>query len=746
MLICSINFITLTNALLSFNLPFPFIYRMKKNIGVFILLAFSITATAQYNFSCRITNAVSKEAIHGATVVLNKNIKTTSNQDGSVKINNIPKGSYKVLITHTGFAQQEITVIIPQTDTLLTILLILKEEELEEVIVSSSRTNSRIEDLPTKVEVLGSEEVGEENGIKPGNIASLLGDVAGIQIQQTSAATGNADARIQGLPGKYTQILRDGLPLFGGYSGSFSILQIPPSDLKQIEIIKGASSTLYGGGAIAGMINLVSKTPKLNSPERAVTINQSTLKESNINAFFSNRSEKFGYTFFTGGTYQKQVDVNKDELSDVPNLKTFFLHPRLFFYPNKRQTLIVGYNLTYEERKGGDMKVLQQKQDNLHQFFIENKSARNTVDAELETKLNATDRLIFKGTTSFFNRDINTNVFGMKAKQFSYFSELSYLKKLTKHTIVAGANFNGENFTKKIPDSTRIENYQQKTIGLFIQDDWKLSSKFTAQPGMRFDNNNDYGSFFLPRLSLLYKLSNHFTTRLGGGFGYKIPTVFASDIDERDYPNIFPNDNIRAERSQGVNWDINYKQNLNDWHLTINQMFYMTGIERAVINYTDINGLINFYNAAKPINTKGFETYVAATHNALEIYLGYTYTLARQLYSNTNPNVSLSARNKFASVIAYEFSEKFRAGIEAAYTGKQYLDDGTTTSPYLFAAAMMRYNIKNIALVLNCENLFDYRQTKKESIYTGSISNPVFKQIWAPLDGRVINLSAKISW
>ncbi len=97
-----------------------------------------------------------------------------------------------------------------------------QEEELDEVvIVSSSRTNSRIEDLPTKVELLGAEEVHEENGIKPGNIASLLGDIAGIQIQQTNAATGNADMRIQGLQGKYTQILRDGMPLFGGFSGSF---------------------------------------------------------------------------------------------------------------------------------------------------------------------------------------------------------------------------------------------------------------------------------------------------------------------------------------------------------------------------------------------------------------------------------------------------------------------------------------------------------------------------------------------
>jgi outer membrane receptor for ferrienterochelin and colicin len=245
---------------------------------------------------------------------------------------------------------------------------------------------------------------------------------------------------------------------------------------------------------------------------------------------------------------------------------------------------------------------------------------------------------------------------------------------------------------------------------------------------------------------MLYKLSNHFTTRLGGGFGYKTPTLFASEIDERDFPRISSGNNLQAEKSKGINLDFNYHQVLGEWKLTVNQMFYFTKIKKPLINEVILNNDIYFFNASKPVNTKGFETYIAAIHDELELYLGYTYTIAKQLYSSTNPNVSLSARNKFASVIAYEFSEKFRAGIEASYTGNQYLDNGSKTPAYLFVAAMMRYNIKNVSLVLNCENLFDYRQTKKENIYTGSISNPIFKQIWAPLDGRVINLSAKIDF
>ncbi|MEI7736034.1 MAG: TonB-dependent receptor [Ferruginibacter sp.] len=714
-----------------------------------VLLLLCCSAGAQHNFTCIIKDATTKETVQGVTAAIkNTQLAAASDSNGIINIHNLPAGNITVVFTHIAYQTVTMSFQIPQAARSLPQVYLKPENSKteDEIIVTSSRTNSRIEDLPTKVEVLGSEEVGEENGIKPGNIASLLGDVAGIQIQQSSATTGNADARVQGLPGKYTQILRDGLPLFGGYSGSFSILQIPPSDLKQIEIIKGASSTLYGGGAIAGMINLVSKSPKLNAPERAITINQSTLKESNFNAYFSNRKKKAGYTFFTGATYQKAVDVNKDGFSDVPDLTTVFFHPKLFLYPNSKQTVTLGYNLTYEDRNGGDMQVLHQTANAQHQFFIKNKSLRNTIDAQWENKLNATDLLIIKGTTSFFNRDISTNVFGMKASQLSYYTEASYLKKVTHHNFVGGINIAGEKFTKKLPDSTKFNNYNHQTLGFFVQDDWKLSHKFTAQAGLRWDNHSAYGNFVLPRLSFLYKISNHFTSRLGGGLGYKTPSEFANDIDERQYGLIIPNTILKAEQSTGVNWDINYKNVVNGWHITVNQMFYITEIKQPVVDVLWPNSTITFYNAAHPVNTKGFETYVALTHDALEIYLGYTLTSAKQLYDAVHPNVSLSARNKFATVIAYEFSNHFRAGIEAAYTGKQYLDNGSTSSPFLFAAAMMRYDINNISFVLNCENLLDYRQTNKETIYTGPATNPVFKQIWAPLDGRVINLSAKLNF
>ena len=210
------------------------------------ILFFSSRLVAQNNFNCFAKDVEGKETLAGVSAKIAGSTKATaSDSSGRISFKNLAAGNIKIIFSFVGYENQTVNFQIPQGDTVQIIYLQkAKVEAEEEVIITSSRTNSRIEDLPTKVEVLGSEEVDEEAGTIPGNIASLLGDIAGIQNQRTSGTTGSIDLRVQGLPGKYTQILRDGLPLFGGYSGSFSVLQIPPLDLKQVEIIKGASSTI----------------------------------------------------------------------------------------------------------------------------------------------------------------------------------------------------------------------------------------------------------------------------------------------------------------------------------------------------------------------------------------------------------------------------------------------------------------------------------------------------------------------
>lgn len=719
---------------------------IRVSILIWFMMICPLVLPAQQKIVFQIADSVTQEGITSAAVSIKGMERLPVSDTAGRLILILPAGKWYISFSSAGYRPYSMYLQVPVAgDAIIPVYLLKDEKEMEEVIISSGRTDSRIENTPTRVEVLGAEEVEEESGVKPAHVASLLGDVAGIQAQQTSAITGNTALRIQGLPGDYTQILRNGIPIFGGYSGSFSILQMPPLDLKQIEIIKGASSTLYGGGAIAGLINIIAKKPVAGKRERSLLINQSTLAESNLNLYLSERDKKMGYTFFSGVTFQKQVDVNFDGFSDVAATENIFFHPVFYFYPDEKNTFSAGVNSIFEERKGGDMQVLRNRPTALHQFYIENQSLRNTLEFTWDRKIKTADKLSVKASISNYKRDIATNTFGMKAKQLSYFSEASYLLRLKKHDVVAGVNFNGDRFHKRIPDSSSVEEFRFLTAGVFIQDNWRIHPKFTAETGLRTDLHNEFGTFVLPRIALLYKINSHFTARLGGGMGYRVPTVFNSEVDERSYRNLRLDADAAAERSLGANCDLNFKSQIGEAELTINQSFFYTRINHPLVAFRP-PGLTYYYTEKKPVVTKGFETWIQLAFEGLEAYLGCTITDARKKYDTAQPWLELSARNKFASVVSYEFSKRFRACVEASYTGRQYLETGKQSPSYLFAAAMVRYDIRHFSFVLNCENLLDYRQSKKGPIINPPYTNPSFDQLWAPIDGRVVNLSVKISW
>ena len=132
-------------------------------------------------------------------------------------------------------------------------------EVKEEVTVTATRSDRRIQDEPLRVEVIDREEIEEKALMTPGSVAMLLGETTGLRVQTTAPSLGAANVRVQGLRGRYAQLLADGLPLYGSGGDSLGLLQVPPLDLGQVEVIKGAASALYGPAALGGVINLVSR-------------------------------------------------------------------------------------------------------------------------------------------------------------------------------------------------------------------------------------------------------------------------------------------------------------------------------------------------------------------------------------------------------------------------------------------------------------------------------------------------------
>ncbi len=698
---------------------------------------------------CVIKNKQTEEILAGITVVENGKPVSTVKDGTTWILKGLASGTHLLRFSYVGFESLDTSLLLPQEQP-ITIYLTPSTASLEEVtVVSSTRSNQRIENSPLKVEVLGKEEMEEENTIKPANIASILGDVSGVQIQQSSAVSGNANVRIQGLDGRYTQLVRDGMPLFDGFSGGFGVMQIPPLDLKQIELIKGSASTLYGGGAIGGLVNLISKRPGYNK-DAIMTLNQTTLKETNLNGYVAKRNKQVGYNLYGGITSQKAVDVNKDGFSDAPKIDAIVVHPRFFLYPSTKTTLALGYTGTFETRRGGDMELIEGVANGVHQFVEENKTNRQTTDLIAEHQLNNGAKLEFKSSISLFNREITTNIHYFNGNQTNYYNELSLYLPKGKASWVMGLNATGDAFKiNTTSNPVYLKDVSNNTVGAFAQLTHKVGTTTTIEAGMRTDNHDKYGFFALPRVAIFHRFNPSWATRWGVGLGYKTPNALAAQNKDYNIQDLQPlPSDISAEKSVGYNAELNYKKDFDSHHsLFINQAFFLTNIYNPVIATTLASGQVAFGNAHARVSSKGSDTYIKLSLEDWELYAGYTFTIAEKKYLPTNQFMPLTPKHRIAFVVMYEIEGHWRFGAEGSFTGKQRREDYTETPSYVFMALLAEKKFgKHATLVLNCENLFDYRQSKEEALYTGSISAPNFKQLWAPIDGRVVNLSFRWKW
>lgn len=714
--------------------------KMKKII-LLISIVSSQTTFAQNIFKATIKDSETQVALIGATAALKgTNNGGITDNNGKVEIKNIPSGQHSIILSYIGYRTRELTLTFPLADSLQDKVIFLEPEaeKMEEVVVTSTRTNSRIENVPMRIEVIGHEEVSEETNIKPTNISKLLLESASIQAQQTSAVNGNISIRLQGLDGKYTQMLKDGFPLYGGFAGGLSALQIPPLDLQQVEIIKGSSS-LYGSDAIAGIINFVSKQPK-EKRELTLLANQTSLLGTDLNGYFSQRWDKFGLTFLTSNSFQKQFDVNNDGFSDLPKTSTFSIAPQFYYYFNPKTTLQFGLNGTIDNRKGGDMKVLNNEADTLHKFFEENISDRISSQLKFDKQFENNKSFTFKNSISYFKRALNQPEMSFSGEQLSSFSEASFNFSISKHQFVTGADFITEKFSEDSTKSHLMRDYNYVTTGLFLQDDYRPIEKFLIEAGLRADYQNKFGLFVLPRLALKYEFSKKFYVRVGSGFGYKLPTIFSTASEQEGINNIQPlSPNAKAEKSVGGNVDFNYKTQIGDESfITFNQSFFTTQITNPLVLDS-----VTFVSKDRPIITSGFESNIRYNLDEFQIFLAYTYVDAKRKYDDIQPFVPLTPKHKLNLDIIYEVENNFSVAFEGYYVSSMFRDFDTKTKSYYTIGLIVQKHFKHFTLIANGENLLDVRQTRFENIVVPPIENPTFRQLYAPIDGRVFNVAIR---
>jgi len=638
---------------------------MNKIYFIAIFLLQSIIAFCQtINFQASIFDEEHQEPLIGATLLFEEtNQGSVTDLDGNIIIENVALGQHEVFISYIGYESVD-TVINLTFDSGPFIFELHEEtEELDEITIMATRSTRTIKNIPTRVEFINAEELEEKAIMNAANISLVLRESTGIQIQQTSLSSGNSSIRIQGLDGRYTQLLKDGFPLYGGFSGGLSIMQIPPLDLAQFEIIKGSSSTLYGGGAIA------------NTP----------------------------------------YNPDDDSFTNIPKTTTFSLNPKIFYYPNERSTLWFGVNATTDSREGGDIEVVNNGANSEHSYFENNYSDRINSQLVYQSSISDNQKIEFKNSVGYFNRETNLPDYDFAGDEINSFTELNYSKSMDKSDWILGANFYTSTFKESIEVEPRDLN--QQTIGLL-------------------------GFFPLPRVSLLWKASNKITTRVGGGLGYKLPDMFTEEAATLNFQGILPinKETINAEKSFGVNLDLNYRTSITDeLSVSINQLFYTTQISNALLLQPNADNTFTFVNAPEQVQSIGLETNVKFSFRDFRWFINYAHINTSLNYLAGSPQKPLTPIHNAGTVLMYE-NEEWRIGYEAYYTGSQFLSDGSSTSDFFTMGFLAQKHFDWGSPYINFENFTDTRQSGFSSEVKGSVLNPVFQEIYAPTDGFVFTV------
>ena len=714
-------------------------------VGLFLGISMSF---AQNSYQLHLIDEESQEPLVGATVELVElNLGKISDEQGQVLFENLPSSTLTVRIRFLGYESLSFERSFPMENPVEVLELHHAHEEMEAVIVASTRTSRVIEDIPTRVEVIAGEELEEKGNMKPGDIRMLLNESTGIQTQQTSAISYNSSIRIQGLDGKYTQLLRDGLPLYAGYSGGLSLMQIPPLDLAQVEVIKGSASTLYGGGAIAGLVNLVSKRPT-EEGGLDFLLNGTSALGLDASSFYSKKFGKWGTTVFASfnkGTAYDPADIG---LTAIPKFERITLNPKLFWSPSENTDLMIGINWTKEDRLGGNIAYIQGEP--VQNPYIEsNETNRLSTQLSFSQSLGKDLTLHVKNSFNFFERQIQIPDFEFGGNQISSFSEVHLSKIRPKTEWIGGVNLWTESFTQfqNLSQDNLPLDYQLNTFGAFLQNLWTISSKWTFESGLRADYQQNYGAFLLPKGSLMFEPLELLTLRLGGGLGYKSPTIFTEETERITFQNVLPIDptSLEAERSTGLNFDVNYRWGITE-ELTLNTnvLFFHTQIQNPLL----LSFENSFYQYSQPegeLKTQGMEINMKLEYDDWKLFVGYTFSDVTQRLNQVVKSYPLVAKHRLNNVLMYEKHDNFRIGLEGYYFSSQLLNDGEIAQPYWILGLMIEKKLReNFSLFLNFENFLDTRQSAFDTIYTGSISDPIFRDIYAPVDGFVINGGFKL--
>jgi len=710
---------------------------MKMALASVALAAASVLSAQTIGHPLRVHVTDASGPVAGAKVALG-NVTATTAVDG-VAVLNVPGEGGDLEVSQDEHQPFHMRVGLTQK-TELDVVLLAKVENEEEVTVYATRTNVRMQDSPLHVEVLSKDEIDEELSMRPGDISMMLNEMGGMRVQTTSPGLGASSVRVQGMRGRYTAFLSDGLPMFGQSGAGLGLLQIPPMDLGQLEIIKGNASALYGSAAMAGVVNLISRRPTEN-PIRDFLINRTSLGGTDGSMFLGQKfTRTLGATLLGGGFAQDAVDRNGDGWADVAAYQRGVVRPRLFWDDKQGNSAMLTGGVMYENRVGGTMSgsVLPVTGKPYTEAVL---SRRYDLGGEMQRLLQGKYVVMARFAAS---DQEHRHEFGADDVEHDrhdvLFGEVSIRGGAGRNTWVAGAADMRDAYR---PHDVPRFAYTYNAPGIFGQDDLMVTPWLSLSGSARVDFHNVYGTFFSPRISALIRKSG-WTSRLSAGQGFFASTPLTEETEAAGLARLQQVSRLRSERGRSASADLTRSIG----PISLTGTVFASQIDHPV--YVDRGAAYQIFNADGP--TRNYGTELLGTWRKAPFTVTGTYTYVRT--SELEPNlgrteVPLTPRHNLGLVGMWERGGKSKIGLECYYTGAQYLEYNPyrdRSTAYVLFGAMAEHKVAaHVSLYMNAENLGDIRQTKYDPLLLPSRESDGRWTVdaWAPLDGRVVNGGAK---
>ncbi|MGI8766572.1 MAG: TonB-dependent receptor plug domain-containing protein [Gemmatimonadaceae bacterium] len=665
----------------------------------------------------------------------------------------VPAGPSTVTVIRLGFAPDTLALTLgPGADTTVTVDLQPLAASISPVVVMSTRTPRRVEDEPLRVEVLSGDDVTEKNEMRPGSLSSLLSEMSGVRMQVTSPSLGATNVRIQGLPGRYTLILNDGLPLYGTQASGFGLVQQPPLDLRQAEVIKGAASALYGPAALGGVVDLISRRP----PDTLQVLVNGTARGGGDLLAFDERqlSPRVGLTVLGGLHGQRAVDADHDGWTDAPGLRRAEIRPRLFYDDSAGGSLMVTAGAFAEDRSGGavpgsTIATRIGPPDSLTTRHAD-------VGATGQLRLSKVVSLALRTSANVQDRRRLTGGIPEREQTGTLFGELSGTATLPQQVLVVGAAWQDERYTNR--DVARFDE-SVSTPGLFVQHTYAPTPWNASTVNGRCDASSKYGTICTPRASMLIRPTHDISLRGSLGSGWFAPSALNDETEAMGLARVREPTPLEPERARTASLDatITHGPLQVNGTLFANRVRHPTGLRPVKGNLTGnlndstaasgVSGLVDLVNAPGELRTHGGELFAVYNEEPVVATAYYAATRSREISPITGlpREAPYVPRQEAGLDLALEDDESGAyAAVEVFYTGRQALDDDpylSLSQPFTTVGPLAAKQIGRATVFLNLENLTNVRQARYEPIVraTPGDGGRWAVPIWGPLEGRALN-------